>query len=108
MPDFETLECTVDGRIGRLKLNRPENLNPLSTQCLEELVAAAAWFNDLDDVRVGQAVGAGDLGASRRRVSRSAAARRVSLLVIAALAGDNVVLTNKTCIGVLPDSIDGR
>ena len=42
MPDFETLECIVDGRVGRLKLNQPEKLNPLSTRCLEELVAAAS------------------------------------------------------------------
>lgn len=59
MPDFETLDCTVDGRIGRLKLNRPDKLNPLSTQCLEELVAAADWFNGFDDVRVVIVHGAG-------------------------------------------------
>ena len=27
--NFETLTATVDGRIGRLTLNQPANLNPL-------------------------------------------------------------------------------
>lgn len=56
---FETLECTVDDRIGWLKLDNPSKLNPLSTTCLEELVAAAAWFDDHDDVRVVIVHGAG-------------------------------------------------
>lgn len=59
MLTFETLECTVDGQIGWLKLNRPEKLNPLSTQCLEELIGAAAWFDSHDDVRVVIVHGAG-------------------------------------------------
>jgi enoyl-CoA hydratase/carnithine racemase len=59
MPDFETLECIVDGRVGRLKLNQPEKLNPLSTRCLEELVAAASWFDSLEEVRVVIVHGAG-------------------------------------------------
>ncbi len=59
MLTFETLECTVDGQIGWLKLNRPEKLNPLSTQCLEELIGAAAWFDGHDDIRVVVVHGAG-------------------------------------------------
>ena len=59
MLTFETLECTVDGQIGWLKLNRPEKLNPLSTQCLEELIGAAAWFDGHDDIRVVIVHGAG-------------------------------------------------
>ncbi len=48
----ETLRVSVDDRIGRLTLARPEKLNPLSTSCLEELAAAAAWFDAQPDVRV--------------------------------------------------------
>ena len=42
MSDFETLAVSVDEHVGRIRLNRPESLNPLSTTCLEELIAAAA------------------------------------------------------------------
>ena len=56
---FETLTTTVDDRIGRITLNRPDKLNPLSTQCLEELVAAATWFDGQDQVRVVIVHGAG-------------------------------------------------
>lgn len=56
---FETLTTTVDGRIGRLTLARPEKLNPLSTRCLDELAAAAAWFDDHTEVRVVIVTGAG-------------------------------------------------
>lgn len=56
---FDTLTTTVDGRIGRLTLNRPEKLNPLSTRCLDELAAAAEWFDEQPDVRVVVVTGAG-------------------------------------------------
>ena len=48
---FENLETAADGAVGRIWLNRADKLNPLSTQTLEELAAAAAWFNDQPDVR---------------------------------------------------------
>lgn len=56
---FETLATTVDDRIGWITLNQPDKLNPLSTQCLEELVDAATWFDEHDDVRVVIVHGAG-------------------------------------------------
>ena len=37
-----SVSVEADGRLGRIQLNRPDSLNPLSTTCLEELVAAAA------------------------------------------------------------------
>lgn len=49
---FETLEVSADGAIGFLWLNRPERLNALSTQVLNELVAAARWFDEQKGVRV--------------------------------------------------------
>jgi enoyl-CoA hydratase/carnithine racemase len=54
-----TLTTTVAGRVGRLTLDRPEKLNPLSTLCLDELAAAAAWFDAQPDVRVVIVSGAG-------------------------------------------------
>ncbi len=59
MTDFETLQVDTDGRIGRIQLNRPESLNPLSTTCLLELVEAAAWFDARDEVRAVVIHGAG-------------------------------------------------
>ena len=59
MTDFETLIVEADGRLGRIQLNRPDSLNPLSTTCLEELVAAAAWFDAQPDVRAVVVHGAG-------------------------------------------------
>jgi enoyl-CoA hydratase/carnithine racemase len=48
---FETLEVSTDGPIGRLTLNRPDRLNALSVQMLEELAAAARWFDTQQDVK---------------------------------------------------------
>ncbi len=59
MSDFETLAVSVDEYVGRIRLNRPESLNPLSTTCLEELIAAAAWFDAQPDVKVVIVHGAG-------------------------------------------------
>lgn len=56
---FETITVAVHDRIGRLTLNRPEKLNPLSVACLDELAAAAAWFDRRPEVRVVVVTGAG-------------------------------------------------
>lgn len=45
MPEFTTLRTEVDGRIGRLTLSQPDQLNPLGTTALEEIAAAARWFD---------------------------------------------------------------
>jgi enoyl-CoA hydratase/carnithine racemase len=58
-PTFETLRIAHEGRIGRITLDRPEKLNPLSTLCLEELALAAKWFNGQDAIRVVVVTGAG-------------------------------------------------
>ena len=49
---FDTLEVDVDGPIGRLALNSPEKLNPLSRQRLIDLISAARWFDDQPEVKV--------------------------------------------------------
>jgi len=48
MTNFTTLTAQIDAaepRLGRLTLNRPKILNPLSTTALSELAAAASWFD---------------------------------------------------------------
>ena len=56
---FECLEVTVDGALGRLMLSRPERLNALSRQTLQELAEAARWFDSHRDVKVVVVSGAG-------------------------------------------------
>ncbi len=56
---FETLLVDAEGAIGRLTLNQPSKLNPLSTTVLNELTAAARWFDDRAEVKVVVVRGAG-------------------------------------------------
>jgi enoyl-CoA hydratase/carnithine racemase len=56
---FDTLSVEVEGAIGRLQLNQPEKLNPLSRQALSELAKAAHWFNAQSDAKVVVVSGAG-------------------------------------------------
>jgi enoyl-CoA hydratase/carnithine racemase len=56
---FETLDVAVDGRVGRLTLNRPEKLNPLGAKALAELAQAARFFDAQGAVRVVVVRGAG-------------------------------------------------
>jgi enoyl-CoA hydratase/carnithine racemase len=49
---FDTIEVSVDGARGDLVLARPEKLNPLSTHTLNELEAAARWFDGHDPLKV--------------------------------------------------------
>jgi enoyl-CoA hydratase/carnithine racemase len=49
----------VDGRIGRLTIDRPEKLNALSRTVLEELADAARWFDEQAEVPVVVVAGAG-------------------------------------------------
>lgn len=51
-PPFDTLSVETDGAIGRIWLARPAKLNPLSTAALEELAAAARWFDRIPTVTV--------------------------------------------------------
>ena len=58
-PHFETLKVEVDGRIGRVTLNRPEKLNALSRQLMIEIVKLGAWLKLREDIRVIIFAGAG-------------------------------------------------
>ncbi len=46
MDTFSTLKLDIDGRVGRITLARPEKLNPLGSDALVELKAAAEAVND--------------------------------------------------------------
>ncbi len=68
-PRFEMLFVAVDGSRGSLTLARPEKLNALSLETLEELITAARWFDTHPELKVvvvageGRAFSAGvDLG----------------------------------------------
>jgi enoyl-CoA hydratase/carnithine racemase len=56
---FETLALQTDGPIGEIRLDRPGKLNPLSSQTLRELAAAARHFDTLREVKVVVVRGAG-------------------------------------------------
>jgi enoyl-CoA hydratase/carnithine racemase len=58
-PAFENIVVTVDGQLGSLQLNRPDRLNPLSTQTLREIELAARWFDEHLDLKVVVVSGAG-------------------------------------------------
>jgi enoyl-CoA hydratase/carnithine racemase len=51
-PDFADLRARAEGPVGRLDLNRPQKLNALSPALLEELIRAAAWFDEQRAVKV--------------------------------------------------------
>ncbi len=51
-PDFVTIAVSVDGAVGRVSLNRPDKLNPLGVETLDELRRAARWFDEQPDTKV--------------------------------------------------------
>lgn len=59
MPDFDTVKVELDGRLGRLTLNQPQNLNPLGVDAMTDIIAAARWF-DTTDASVVIVTGAGE------------------------------------------------
>jgi enoyl-CoA hydratase/carnithine racemase len=58
-PSFTTLTTDINGAVGRLTLNRPDKLNPLSWQCLAEIADAARWFDTRPEVKTVIVSGAG-------------------------------------------------
>jgi len=57
---FDDVSVEVDGRIGRLTLDRPHRMNTVTVDMLEEIEAAIERFENDDDVRVVLVSGAGD------------------------------------------------
>ena len=58
-PPFKTLVVEVEGRVGRVTLNRPEKLNALSRELMSEIVELGAWLKLREDIRVVILSGAG-------------------------------------------------
>ena len=56
---YTTLSLTIDGRLARLTLERPERLNAINREMPRELAAAVAAANAAADVRVIILAGAG-------------------------------------------------
>jgi enoyl-CoA hydratase/carnithine racemase len=52
MAQFQTVEVSVEGALGRLTMARPERLNALSRQVLQDLARAARWFDEQREVKV--------------------------------------------------------
>lgn len=59
VPEFSTLLVSAEGPVGRLTLNRPEKLNALSGELLNELILASDWFTARAGVKVVLVSGAG-------------------------------------------------
>jgi enoyl-CoA hydratase/carnithine racemase len=115
-PEYETLtvavveDPAVPERVGRLTLDRPEKLNPLSTRCLDELADAAAWFDARPEIRAVIVTGAGrafsagaDLAGftspGDRAVRDGADAGRVMVEAIERMRAVTVAAVHGHCIG---------
>jgi enoyl-CoA hydratase/carnithine racemase len=109
---FSTIEAQTEGALGRLTLNRPEKLNPLSLRTLGELADAARWFDERDDVKVvivsgrGRAFSAGaDVGsfaeaAQGTRPAREAAdAGRVMAEAVESMRAVTIASIRGHCVG---------
>ncbi|OYR58169.1 3-hydroxyacyl-CoA dehydrogenase/enoyl-CoA hydratase family protein [Halorubrum halodurans] len=58
--EFEVLNVAVDGRVGRVEIDRPHRMNTISDEVLDELAAAIDRLDADDDVRAILLSGAGD------------------------------------------------
>ena len=58
-PELKTLRIETDGAIGTLTLDRPDALNAMSPEMIEELPTAAAWLADRAPLRALIVTGAG-------------------------------------------------
>ena len=71
---FTTIDVTAAGARGEIVLDRPDKLNPLSTDTLHELADAARWFDERLDVKVVVVSGRGRAFSSGADVSAFAGA----------------------------------
>src|ERR671931_1496959 len=58
-PELATLQIELDGEVGTLTLNRPDALNAMSPDLINELTVAAAWLADRAPIRALIITGAG-------------------------------------------------
>ena len=59
-PELNTIDLEIDGEIGTMTLNRPDSLNAMSPELIDELVDAFAWLADLAPLRALIITGAGN------------------------------------------------
>lgn len=59
---FETVECSKQGAVAHVVLNRPQVINAFNTRMRDELYEAFEWARDDPDVRVVVLRGAGERG----------------------------------------------
>jgi 1,4-dihydroxy-2-naphthoyl-CoA synthase len=123
-PEFTTLTAHVRGRIGRLTLHQPDQLNPLGSTALREIVAAATWFDTQPTIGVVIVSGAGrafssgfDLREFAGRGASDTVGRDVADLgrqmadAVEAMAATTIAAIKGPCIGggvvLLPRAICG-
>lgn len=58
-PDLETMRLEIDGHIGTLTLDRPDELNAMSPQMIGELAIISAWLADRAPIRALVVTGSG-------------------------------------------------
>lgn len=58
-PQLETMQLEIDGEIGTLTLNRPDALNAMNPEMIEELPLIAGWLADSAPLRALIVTGAG-------------------------------------------------
>lgn len=58
-PELETMTLEIDGGVGTLTLNRPDDLNSMSPQMIAELAVIAPWLADRSGLRALVITGAG-------------------------------------------------
>ena len=119
---FETLVVEKKGAIGELRLARPDKLNPLSMGALEEIAAAARYFDEQEEIKVvivcgeGRAFSAGaDLagfsGPSQRSSHEAAEIGRRMADSLEAMQAISIARIQGWCIGggfVLASACDLR
>ena len=111
-PAFETLTVGSDGPVGRLWLDRPDRLNPLSTAALDELATAARWFDTRREVKVvvvggrGRAFSAGadvsafgERGSEAGDVRADADAGRLMADAVEAMSAVTIARLHGHCVG---------
>ncbi|MEZ4332060.1 MAG: enoyl-CoA hydratase/isomerase family protein [Myxococcota bacterium] len=107
---FENLKVRVEGAVGELVLARPEKLNPLSPETLEEIARAARYFDDQRGVKLVVVRGAGrsfssgaDLASFSRREGRTtrevAELGRVMADAVEAMRAITIASIRGWCVG---------
>lgn len=73
-PEFSTIRIEAEGTVGQLILDRPEKLNALSGELLNEVIAASEWFTAQPEIKVVVVRGAGRAFSAGADLSAFAAA----------------------------------